>query len=109
MSRKGTYLHGLTKEQTAALREAAEVLGYMISRGAGSGKEGSMAQLMAALADKYQEQPDQVLVQLGIIVGRPWTLPNKYRLHIPVEDEDMDREMRRLKPAEEEWDGKEAP
>jgi hypothetical protein len=95
MMRKGTYVHGITEEQTNLLREAAAVLGYQIKRGVGAGEEGSLGQLMVALAERYKAQPDQVLLHLGIIVGRPWSLPNKYRLHIPVEDEDMDREMER--------------
>lgn len=95
--RRGTYIHGITEEQTSLLREAAAVLGFKIKRGVGAGGEGSLGQLMIALADKYREQPDQVLLHLGIIVGRPWSLPNKYRLHIPVEDEDMEREVERLR------------
>lgn len=86
MKRGGTYLHGLTEEQTADLREAAEVLGFLVSRGPGVG-QGSMAALMAALADKYRERPDQVLHFFSLALGgRPWKLPNKYRSRIPIDD-----------------------
>jgi hypothetical protein len=96
--RKGTYIHGITEEQTNLLREAAAVLGFKIKRGVGAGGEGSLGQLMIALAERYKAQPDQVLHFLAYALGgRPWSLPNKYRLHIPVEDEDMEREMDRLR------------
>lgn len=82
----GVYLHGQTPDQTADLREAAEVLGFLVSRGPGVG-QGSMAAMMATLSDKYREQPDRVLHFLSLALGdRPWKLPNKYRSHIPIDD-----------------------
>ena len=78
MPRAGTFLHGLTQQQVESLREAAQVLGFRISRGAGAGREGSMAELIAALADAYGREPDRVLHFFGLLVDRPWKLPAKY-------------------------------
>lgn len=87
--RRGTYIYGLTQQQTEDLREAAAVLGFKISRGVGAGEEGSLGQLMTALAERYKERPDQVLHFLSLALGgRPWKLPNKYRREIPVDEED---------------------
>lgn len=100
MARKGTFLHGLTTEQVDALREAARVLGYTITRGAGAGREGSMAELIAALADAYVREPDRVLHFFGLLFNRPWSLPEKYRREMSLEPV--------LDTAEAEvWDGKE--
>lgn len=88
-TRKGTYIYGITEEQTNLLREASAVLGFKITRGVGTGEEGSLGQFMTALAMRYKEQPDQVLHFLSLALGgRPWKLPNKYRQHIPVDDDD---------------------
>lgn len=85
--RRGTYIYGLTQQQTEDLREAAAVLDFKISRGVGAGEEGSLGQLMTALADRYREQPDQVLHFLSLALGgRPWKLPSKYRSRIPIDD-----------------------
>lgn len=97
MSRSGTFLHGLTQQQVESLREAAQVLGFTIKRGAGAGREGSMAELIAALADAYEKEPDRVLHFFGLLLNRPWRLPEKYRLKTV-----------KLDTVEaEEWDGKE--
>lgn len=78
MPRAGTFLHGLTQQQVDSLREAAQTLGYTITRGAGAGREGSMAELIAALADAYERDPSRVLHFFGLLVDRPWKLPAKY-------------------------------
>lgn len=76
----GTYIHGATEVQTAAMREIAAVLGHTVTRGPGAGELGSVGSLFKALADAYAEQPDRVLHGLGLALRQPWSLPEKYRL-----------------------------
>jgi len=78
----GSYIHGISPEQVEALRELAEILGYKVSRGPGTG-QGSLASLLRDVADRYRADPHDVAFQIAKVVRRAYAMPAKYRLVIP--------------------------
>lgn len=81
-SSKGAYISGLSEERRELAREIAEVLGFTTARGPAGG---SLGALIDAVVEKYEEEPDQVLHFLGLLLKRPWSPPQKYRLIQPEE------------------------
>lgn len=77
----GSYIHGITDEQVEALRELAEILGYFVTRGPGTG-QGSLAGLLRDLATHYQDNPHEVTFQVAKAVHRSYSMPAKYRTEI---------------------------
>lgn len=80
VGRPGTFVYGLSREDSERLREIAAVLGFKITHGAGTGEGGSMGALLRALTEAYGAAPDRVLHGLGLVLQRPWSLPGQYRL-----------------------------
>lgn len=81
----GAYLHGMTPAHVEAIRELAEILGYKVSRGPGTG-QGSLAGLLKDLADRCQADPYEVTFQVAKAVHRPYAMPAKYRMQMSDEE-----------------------